>query len=137
MREVENRARASSGNSIQFAKNKTPNLSIFPNEVNIDLAKIKYEENKSVYFDIEDFTYAVVKRNDMYNFFIKHNVKAKKVNPELEKAFELQDKEEEAAEKAANKTDAKNTGLPFLPIAMVILLILCAIVVLPVIFKLL
>lgn len=144
MREVEDRARASSGNSIQFAKNSVPKLSMFPAEVNIDLAKIQYEDNKSVYFDIGDFTYAVVKRNDSYNFFVKHNASVKRdapvkrVNPELEKAFELQDSAEakEAAKKAEPAKDAG--GLEkYLPIAVILLVIACALVVIPVIFKLL
>jgi hypothetical protein len=56
---------------------------LFPAEINKDLAKITYEDNKSIYFDIGAFTYAVVKQNNLFYFFIKYNSSQKTPQKEL------------------------------------------------------
>jgi len=109
-------------------------LSALPTEVNEDLAKIKYIDNKNVYFDIEEFTYSIVKQGENYNFFVKHNapiskkiIKKNTVLPKIFKDADMQNK----------KYDWRDIVEKNLPYIVVVLIILSLLIVVPVALKLL
>ena len=132
--EIEDKAKTNSGNFVQFARSKSPRLSVLPTEVNEDLAKIKYIDNKNVYFDIEEFTYSIVKQGENYNFFVKHNapiskkiIKKNTVLPKIFKDADMQNK----------KYDWRDIVEKNLPYIVVVLIILSLLIVVPVALKLL
>ena len=139
MRDIESRARANSGKAVKFAKSNTPTLSVLSDEINEDLAKVQYTDNKVVYFDIGEFTYSIIKQNDAYVFAVKHNSAQAKENVTLENVFELQD-DAPVANKVSSKSASKQAPVSFieanLPIIMIALLILSVLIVGPVILKL-